>query len=79
MTKAPLQLIFNSVVRDWGGEPLEAYEAIKARADKTIGAKFKYLRIYKPRNRYGDRAPDNHIIKGPVLSVEDLELKTNFD
>ena len=65
---------------DWGGEGLNAYERIKALSDQSTGVSFRYLRLYKPRDRYGDRAPDNHIVDGKsVSSVEDLELKTEID
>ena len=72
INQRPLFFAFTKVASNWIYRGLEIHDQFE---NMDSVAYIDYMRVYKPRDRYGDTEPDNHIIKRPINSEADLQVR----
>ena len=75
VTRRPEWFYLHAIAATWGGDAFDSHSAV----EDLGGAAFyvDHMRVYKPRDRYGDKEPDNHIIRRPINSEADLRVRAD--
>ena len=75
VTHRPQWFYMHVIAAPWGGDSLSFHSDLESIGGATFHV--DYMRIYKPRDRYGDKEPDNHIIHRPINSESDLRVSAD--
>ena len=80
-SRAPHHFILSTSASKYGGDAIGNHEGLmqdlQSGGEGAASVKVNYLRVFKPRNRYGDLGPDVRTITRKVNNLSDLIVKEN--